>query len=137
MLAGGDMPHLLILGGENLLPRRMARLLPPPLHVGPPDRAAVAAVLDLAVTGTARACATGAAARTCGVRGGIGPRAAGRVLPAAVPSPVPPSDLPSDAALRGLEAEAWHLALRARTRRPGPPNCAASRPAHPRGEPRR
>ena len=113
VLAGGDMPHLLILGGESQLPRRIARLLPPLLHVGPPDRAAVAAVLDLAVTGTARACATGAAARTCGVRGGIGPRAAGRVLPAAVPSPVPPSDLPSDAALRGLEAEAWHLALRA------------------------
>lgn len=113
VLAGGDMPHLLILGGESQLPRRMARLLPPLLHVGPPDRAAVAAVLDLAVTGTARACATGAAARTRGARGGIGARAADLVLPAAVPAPVPPSDRPSDTVLRGLEAEAWHLALRA------------------------
>lgn len=116
VLAGGEMPHLLILGGESLLPRRMVRLLPPLLHVGPPDRAAVAAVLDLAVTGAARARATGAAARTRGARsarGGNGPRAAGDAPSAAVPAPVPASDLPSDAALRGLEAEAWHLALRA------------------------
>lgn len=112
VLAGGDMPHLLILGGESQLPRRMAHLLPPLLHVGPPDRAAVVAVLDLAERG-ARACATGAAARIGGARGGIGARAADRVLPAAVPAPVPPSDLPSDAALHWLEAEAWHLALRA------------------------
>ncbi|RJK92697.1 AAA family ATPase, partial [Paracoccus aestuarii] len=39
--------HLLILGDAAQLPRRMARLLPPVLQLGPPDREVVAAALSL------------------------------------------------------------------------------------------
>ncbi|SCY46672.1 AAA family ATPase [Paracoccus tibetensis] len=46
-LAEGGGAHLLILGDAAQLPRRMARLLPPVLQFGPPDREVVAAALSL------------------------------------------------------------------------------------------
>ncbi|RJK97292.1 hypothetical protein D3P06_17020, partial [Paracoccus aestuarii] len=46
-LEGGGGAHLLILGDAAQLPRRMARLLPPVLQLGPPDREVVAAALSL------------------------------------------------------------------------------------------
>ncbi|SCY87785.1 AAA family ATPase [Paracoccus tibetensis] len=46
-LAEGRGAHLLILGDAAQLPRRMARLLPPVLQLGPPDREVVAAALSL------------------------------------------------------------------------------------------
>lgn len=46
-LAEGGGAHLLILGDAAQLPRRMARLLPPVLQLGAPDREVVAAALSL------------------------------------------------------------------------------------------
>lgn len=79
VLAGGATRHILVLGDETQLPRRMSRLLPPVIRVGPPDRASVAAALSLADPGETAAS----------------------------------GELPSDVALRALEADAWRLALRA------------------------